>query len=609
MFKTGIITGSDASLVDALIGFCHTSLAHNHPASFSLEGIRRAFHNHPEITTEIIKLFHIRFNPEQTNRQETYETELANVTTLVDEFNSGRKFLDKFRRKVFSCGLSLVKYTLKTNFFVAEKHALSFRLDPSYLDDLGDYFTEDLPADRPFRITYFYGRNGVAYHIGFSDIARGGWRTIITQGRDNYITNANTMFRENYVLAHTQHLKNKDIYEGGSKLVAVLRADSRGNAESIRQQLYKLQLAFISAFFDLFVTENGQAKDPRVIDYYGEDEPIELGPDENMHDLMIEIIAKKAVKRGYLLGSGVMSSKEIGINHKDYGVTSIGVIRFAEVTMQSLGIDMHKDEFSVKITGGPNGDVAGNGMKLLLERCPKVKIKLIIDGSGALYDPDGLDHVALSAVILQSDIDAYDTSALHPDGFLLYRNQTRKEGIRVLYRKAVMTGDGIQDEWISNDKFYKLFNSLLFTVTADLFIPAGGRPETIDIDNVDKFFGKDGVTSAKVIIEGANSFITPDARLELQRRDVVIMRDASANKCGVISSSYEIIANLMLNDEEFLANKVDYVEDVIGILNAMAEREAVLILKRFKECNGAAPYTDISTDISREINEHYARNL
>ncbi len=607
LVKTGIITGSDASLVDALIGFCHTCLAHNHPASFSLEGIRRTFHNHPEITTEIIKLFHIRFDPEQTDCQKTYDLELAKVSTLVDEFNSGRKFLDTFRRKVFSCGLSLVKFTLKTNFFVAEKHALSFRLDPSYLDDLGEYFTEDLPADRPFRITYFYGRNGVAYHIGFSDIARGGWRTIITQGRDNYITNANTMFRETYVLAHTQHLKNKDIYEGGSKLVAVLRADSKGDAESIRQQLYKLQLAFISAFFDLFVTENGQAKDPRVIDYYGEDEPIELGPDENMHDLMIEIIAKKAVKRGYLLGTGVMSSKEIGINHKDYGVTSIGVIRFAEVTMQSLGIDMHRDSFSVKITGGPNGDVAGNSMKLLLERCPKVNIKLIIDGTGALYDPEGLDHVALSAVILQSDLDAFDTSALHPDGFLLYRYQTRKEGIRVLYKKAVMSNVGLQDEWISNDKFYKLFNILLFTVKADLFIPAGGRPETIDIDNVDKFFGEDGVASAQVIIEGANSFITPEARLELQRRDVVIMRDASANKCGVISSSYEIIANLMLTDTEFLANKVDYVEDVIGILNAMAEREAVLIVKRFEECNGATSFTDISNDISREINEHYAR--
>ena len=71
-------------------------------------------------------------------------------------------------------------------------------------------------------MTYFSSRYGAAYHIGFSDIARGGWRTVITQGRDDYVTAANSLFRETYVLAHTQHLKNKDIYEGGSKLVAVL---------------------------------------------------------------------------------------------------------------------------------------------------------------------------------------------------------------------------------------------------------------------------------------------------------------------------------------------------------------------------------------------------
>ena len=607
MVKTGITSGTDASMIDAMISFCHTNLAHNHPDSYSLEGIRRAFHNHPDISTQLIELFYARFDPKQADREQAFSDKLEVTANAIADFNSGRKFLDAFRRTVFSCGLAFIKYTLKTNFFVPQKHALSFRLDPMYLEELGDTFTEDLPADRPYRITFFYSRNGIAYHIGFSDIARGGWRTIITQGRDNYITSANTMFKENYVLAHTQHLKNKDIYEGGSKMVAVLRADSSGDAESNRQHLYKLQLAFISAFFDLFVTENGVAKDPKVVDYYAEDEPIELGPDENMHDVMIELIAKQSVKRGYLLGPGVMSSKQVGINHKDYGVTSIGVIRFAEVTMKSLGIDMHKDEFSVKFTGGPNGDVAGNGMRLLMERCPKVKIKLIIDGSGALFDPAGLDVTALDKVVLKSDLEDFDPNSLHMGGFLLYRYQTRKEGMVELYKKVIMTEQGLEEFWVSTDKFYKEFNSLAFTVEADLFIPAGGRPETIDKDNYERYLNAQGKPSARVIVEGANSYITPIARIELQRAGAVIIRDASANKCGVISSSYEIIANLMLSEEEFLTHKKEYVEDVIGKLNAMSEREANLILDRYAESNGATPYTDISNDISREINEHYAR--
>lgn len=607
LVKPAVTTGEDAALVDAMISFCHTNLSHNNPDSFANDGIVRAFHNHPDIMLQLIKLFHVRFDPSQEDRETTYANCLTETIEAIGNFNSGRKNLDGYRRTIFHCGLLFVQHTLKTNFFVAAKHALSFRIDPAYLETLDDKFTEDLPIERPFRITFFYGRDGIAYHIGFSDIARGGWRTVITEGLDNYVTSANTVFKENYVLAHTQHLKNKDIYEGGSKMVALLRVGNKLHSESKQLLLHKLQMAFINAFFDLFVTDNGCASDPRVIDYYQQDEPIELGPDENMHDVMIELIAKQSVKRGYVLGPGVMSSKQIGINHKDYGVTSIGVIRFAEVTMKALGIDMHKDEFSVKFTGGPNGDVAGNGMRLLLERCPKVKIKLIIDGSGALYDPSGLDHNALQKVILQSDLEAYDTSSLHIGGFLLYRNQTCQDGMKLLHKQLKMEQSGLIENWVSNDKFYKVVNSLAFEIKTDLFIPAGGRPETIDIDNVDKYFSQSGDASSRCIVEGANSYITPAARAELQRRGVVIIRDASANKCGVISSSYEIIANLLMSDEEFLAHKDQYVKEVIEILNQMSEREACLILKRYDELGGQQSYTDISTAISREINDHYAK--
>lgn len=605
MVEVGVINAIDATLVEAMISFTHTNLAHNRPDKFTPDTITQAFTSHFDISLQLIKLFYTRFDPEITERDTLYTAQLAETQQLISTFNTGRRFLDELRRTIFKCALSFINHCLKTNFFIPEKHALSFRLNPAYLEDLGSEFTSDLPVDRPFRITFFFGRRGSGYHIGFSDIARGGWRTLITQGRDDYLTSANTLFRENYVLAHTQHLKNKDIYEGGSKMVAILNVDIGADAEKKRQQLYKLQFGFINAFLDIFVTENGKAKNPRVVDYYGEDEPIELGPDENMHDAMIELIAKQARKRGYLLGAGIMSSKEVGINHKEYGVTSIGVIRFAEVTMQAvLGIDMHKDRFSVKFTGGPNGDVAGNGMRLLLERCPQVEIRLIIDGSGALFDPQGLDHAALRNIVLQSDADAFDPNALHINGFILYRNQRHTEGLKEVFKKVVKTEQGLKEEWVSTDEFYKLFNSLIFTVETDLFIPAGGRPETIDGRNVEQFFTQNKPT-AKVIIEGANSFITPDARLVLQERGVVIMRDASANKCGVISSSYEIIANLMMSDEEFLANKAEYVSDVLVILNQLAEKEARLILKRHNETG--EPYTIISDKISREINAHYAK--
>ncbi|WP_020675042.1 NAD-glutamate dehydrogenase domain-containing protein [Geopsychrobacter electrodiphilus] len=605
----GLTSGADASLIRAFIGFCHTNLAHNHPDSFDLEGVMRAFHNHPELSLQLVKLFRTRFDPASTaeDRDQRYQQVLDETINAIETFTSGRRFLDHYRRTIFRCCLSLIRHTLKTNFFVPEKHALALRIDPAYLQEIGAEFTADLPAERPFRITYFSGRYGSGYHIGFSDIARGGWRTLITQGRDDYVTAANTLFRENYVLAHTQHLKNKDIYEGGSKLVAVLDAGGEDDAERIRQRLYKLQYGFINAFLDIFVTENGVAKDPRVVDYYRDDEPIELGPDENMHDSMIELIALQTVKRNYLLGAGIMSSKRVGINHKEFGVTSLGVVRFAEITLQELGIDPQREPFSVKFTGGPNGDVAGNAMRLLLERAPQVQIKLIVDGTAALFDPEGAEPQALSQIVLKDDLQGFDPTALHPGGFILYRQQNRWDGMRKLYKKLSCTADGLQESWISNDEFYREYDHLIFAVPTDLFIPGGGRPETVDDNNWQDFFGADGKPNTRAIIEGANSFITPAARINLQKGGVVIMRDCSANKCGVISSSYEIIANLLLSDEEFLTHKPRYVADVLCILQQRAEEEARLIFRRQRESQGELLYTEISDAISREINGHYAR--
>jgi glutamate dehydrogenase len=208
--------------------------------------------------------------------------------------------------------------------------------------------------------------------------------------------------------------------------------------------------------------------------------------------------------------------------------------------------------------------------------------------------------------VLRADADAFDTSKLSPGGFALYRGVKRTEGLRELHRRVEMTPAGLCEEWVTLDEFYKEYNDLVFTVEADLFIPAGGRPETIDEANWARFKGASGAPSAKVIVEGANSFITPAARKRLQEAGVLLLRDASANKCGVISSSYEIIANLLFRDEEFLAEKAAYVKDVLEILERRAADEANLIVRRHREEGGKRSFTEISNAVSVEINARKA---
>ncbi len=605
----GLMSGDDASLVNAFVAFCHSNLAHNQPDRFGLDDVQSAFHSHPEITLQFVKLFRTRFDPMMPDRETAYASILGETERVVRDYNTGHRYLDEVRRSIFNCCLLFIRNTLKCNFFVPEKQALAFRLDPAYLAELGAQFTSDLPPAVPFRVTFFFSRFGFGYHIGFSDIARGGWRTVIARNQDDFLTNANTLFRENFVLAHTQHFKNKDIYEGGSKMVILLDTSDllRGHERELETwRLYKLQYGITNAFLDIFVTDQGLANHPAVVDYYREDEPIELGPDENMHDEMIEAIARLSERRGYMLGIGIMSSKKVGINHKEYGVTSTGVIRFAEITLEELGIDPRTDPFTVKITGGPNGDVAGNCMRILLERCPKVAVRLILDGTAALVDAVGANRDELKRILLKQDLDAFDPSKLHSGGTMLFRSGSRREGLRELFRKVTQTGTGLIEEWVSLDEFSREFSELPFTVEADLFIPAGGRPETIDKSNWQRFLQPNGTPSAKAIVEGANSFITPEARVELQKQGIIIMRDASANKCGVISSSYEIIANLLLTVPEFFEQKERYVADVLSILERRAADEARLILKRRRELPGAL-CTEISDSLSSEINTNYAR--
>jgi glutamate dehydrogenase len=297
----------------------------------------------------------------------------------------------------------------------------------------------------------------------------------------------------------------------------------------------------------------------------------------------------------------------VGINHKQYGVTSLGVVAFARVAMRERGVDIAADPFSVKLTGGPNGDVAGNAIRLLLAGCPQVRIRLIVDGTAALFDPQGLDREALGRIVLRSDAEAFDLSRLSPGGFALFRNTKRKDGFRELHRRVEMTADGLREDWITLDDFHAKFDALIFTVPADLFIPAGGRPETIDGTNWARFLAADGKPSAPVIIEGANSFITPEARDRLQEAGAVLFRDASANKCGVISSSYEIIGNLLLSQEEFLAHKERYVRDVLVILEQRAADEANLLVRLHREEGGKRSWTALSAAVSSAINAHKAQ--
>jgi len=136
---------------------------------------------------------------------------------------------------------------------------------------------------------------------------------------------------------------------------------------------------------------------------------------------------------------------------------------------------------------------------------------------------------------------------------------------------------------------------------ADAFIPAGGRPNTIDIHNFRNFILPDGSPSSPLIVEGANLFLTCEARNALyDEANVIIVKDSSANKCGVITSSYEICCAMMLTEEQFFEHKEDIVDEVLTKLRRLAKMEAELLFREFENTEESLP--QISMEISNAIN-------
>jgi len=608
-----IVSLRDCNLLRAASEFIHTQLAFIDKNAYNHLDISRYMAIYPEIMSEMVQYFYKRFDPNASRDAKKIVARGHKIEKKIAAINTGVHEKDQMLKTIFTCILDFFKNIQKNNFFAENKSSLAFRMNPAfmeYYDKHSEAYKKSFPDDRPYGVFFFYRENAVGFQVRFSEIARGGWRTVIPQNSSNVLEHNDAyefakdeIFREVFVLAHTQHLKNKDIYEGGSKMITLLNPTDGDDNQSI---MFKTQRSICAAFVSLInYDKRGKLKDKNIVDYLAYKEIIEIGPDERMLDIMIVWISAYAAKVGYTLGTGLISGKpDQGINHKEFGVTSFGVHQFFLRTLKELDIDPYNDEFSVKISGGPYGDVAGNEMKFLLQRdndsylYENAKIVAITDGPAAVYDPAGLDREELALLVLEKNLDAFSPEKLQDDGayMIFSKSIPTPEGDR--YRLVYRKGGKIAEKMVNRDEYMNYFQNNIYNY-ADVFLPCGGRPSTIDISNW-KNYSPNGINSSKAIVEGANSFITPEARNKLQDAGILIVKDASANKCGVITSSYEIMSGLMLDSDEFKDEKQELVKEIMLKLQNHAVREAEWLFANYK--SATCHMTELTEVLSRRIN-------
>ncbi|KAK9484929.1 Glutamate/Leucine/Phenylalanine/Valine dehydrogenase-domain-containing protein [Lipomyces starkeyi] len=470
------------------------------------------------------------------------------------------------------------KHVLRTNFYTPSKVALSFRLDPKFLPPL------EYPQPL-YGMFLTVGQEFRGFHLRFRDIARGGIRIVKSRSAEGYNINSRSLFDENYNLANTQQRKNKDIPEGGSKGVILLDYEHQDKATVAFQK-------YIDSILDLLLPIESPSASSPIVDLYKKEEIIFMGPDENTAGL-VDWATLHARERGAPWWKSFFTGKSPelgGIPHDEYGMTSLSVREYVTGIYRKLDIDgttVRKLQ-----TGGPDGDLGSNEILLSNE-----KYVAVVDGSGVLADSNGLDRAELVHLAKQRKmISNFDVSKLSKDGY------------RVLVdEKDVVLPSG---EIVENGTtFRNLFHLREGKEDVTLFVPCGGRPEAININNVSKLI-VNGKSTIPYIVEGANLFLTQQAKLKLEASGAIVFKDASVNKGGVTSSSLEVLASLAFDDEGFYKNMCvsdgklpefykAYVEEVQEIikLNAYLEFEA---LWREHEKTGK-PRSILSDELSNAI--------
>ncbi|OLY81852.1 NAD-specific glutamate dehydrogenase [Smittium mucronatum] len=410
------------------------------------------------------------------------------------------------------------KHVLKTNFYQPTKVALSFRMSPGFLPKV-EY------PESPYGIFLIVGAEFRGFHVRFQDISRGGLRIIRSRDEEAYTSNQRSLFDENYALALTQHRKNKDIPEGGAKGTILLNIDCQDKPFVAFEK-------YVDSILDLILVGNSPGIKERIVDLYGKEEILFFGPDEGSAGFM-DWASKHAKHRGASFWKAFTTGKSQdmgGIPHDKYAMTTNSVHQYVLGILRKLSID--ESTITKFQTGGPDGDLGSNEIII-----SKDKTTSIVDGNGVLHDPSGINREELLKLAKNRKmIDNFDISKLGNGGFRVLVDETK-----ITLPDGTFVLNGLD--------FRNTYHTSPYSA-ATLFVPCGGRPESIDVNNVSKLISSDGVPRFKYIVEGANLFFTQDARIRIEKAGAVLFKDASSNKGGVTSSSLEVLSALSFSDDE-----------------------------------------------------------
>ncbi|HLB42149.1 MAG TPA: NAD-glutamate dehydrogenase [Gammaproteobacteria bacterium] len=497
--------------------------------TFSQAYIEEALVNNSEITSLLVRLFRLRFDPEHQRR------DMATLVTDIEQLLDAVVSLDEDR--ILRRLLEIIQATMRTNYFQKtdqgqDKFYLAFKLDPLMISDL--------PLPRPKYEIFVYSPGVEGIHLRAGKVARGGLRW--SDRREDFRT-------EVLGLMKAQQVKNTVIVPEGAKGGFVVKRAPGINRDEYMKEVIHCYSIFVKGLLDVTDNlKNGTVIPPKNVVRYDDDDPYLVVAADKGTATFSDIANDIAQQYGFWLDDAFASGGSTGYDHKKIGITSRGVWVSVKRHFRELGIHPEKDDFSVVGIGDMSGDVFGNGM--LLSKHIRLIAAFNHDHIFLDPNPDAEKSYAERERLFKSPrltwID-YNVDLLSSGGGIF--NRSAKSIKLSLEIKQILNLK--KDALVPNELIRAILKApvdLIWNGGIGTFVKATQESQVDVGDRTNDNIRIDATElNAKVIAEGGNLGMTQLARIEYSLQGGIVNTDFIDNSAGVDCSDHEVNIKILLN--------------------------------------------------------------
>lgn len=499
---------------------------------YSREFIEGTLSDNPKIAKALVAFFVAQFDPLLNGKN---DKEAAKFESLIATEMENVESLDQ--DKVLRSVLSVIKYSLRTNFFQMdeqgnEKSYISIKLDSRKI--------LDLPEPRPYREIFIYSTRMEGIHLRMDKISRGGIRW--SDRHEDFRT-------EVLGLMKAQQVKNSVIVPMGAKGGFVVKqppVDS-GRAAYLAEgiECYKI---LIRGLLDITDNQKGdKVIPPQNVIRKDEDDPYLVVAADKGTATFSDIANAISLEYGHWLGDAFASGGSAGYDHKKMGITARGAWESVKRHFRELNHDTQTQAFDVVGVGDMGGDVFGNGMLM----SPCIRLVGAFNHLHIFCDPEPDMAVTYKErQRLFNEVKGWDE----------YNQKLLSKGGRIFNRKdkslkltpEIMKRFDISSDTVSpNDLMLAILRAradLLFVGGIGTYIKASKESHADVGDKSNDAIRINGCElRAKVMGEGANLAITPKGRIEFAKNGGRLNADFIDNSGGVDCSDHEVNIKILMN--------------------------------------------------------------